>query len=156
MDDREHAVHKRGGEVVEAILVDVPVLTVDHLVEREALKHVDVLKIDTEGHDYDVLLGASKTLQASKATLVLFEFNSFWPKDTPTLKALHKAVLMMEKYEYVCYLEGKNALLRLSHGCWDDRLDKRQWSNVWCASNNVVEGVSLIRALDSFSLAFMV
>ncbi len=43
--------------------IEVMVTTVDTLVEAQRLGRVDVIKIDTEGHDLEVLHGARATLE---------------------------------------------------------------------------------------------
>jgi len=53
----------------------VKVQTVDALVKKYALKNIDLLKIDTEGHELQVLQGAKKTLAAEQIKLIQFEFN---------------------------------------------------------------------------------
>ncbi len=49
--------------------------TLDDFVKDNNIKNVDLLKIDTEGNEYNVLLGAKKTLSKGKVKIVLFEFN---------------------------------------------------------------------------------
>lgn len=130
----------------------VPLLTVDRVLEREGFEHVDIIKIDTEGHDPNVLEGAKQTISDSKATLILFEYNKMWPKST-TLEMI--VTQMMEPHGYVCYLEGKTVLVKLNFGCWTSALEIRQWSNVWCISLRRPEGLALSTVFDSYSLAFL-
>ncbi|MDX1923265.1 MAG: FkbM family methyltransferase [Alphaproteobacteria bacterium] len=40
-------------------------ISIDAYVEQHGIKDVDFIKIDTDGHDYEVLLGAEKTLKSS-------------------------------------------------------------------------------------------
>jgi FkbM family methyltransferase len=47
--------------------------TVDAFVTENSIKHIDLLKIDTEGHDFKVLLGAKNSLQTGKIGIVIFE-----------------------------------------------------------------------------------
>lgn len=53
----------------------VSVTTIDRFMKQKKLDSIDFLKIDTEGHEYKVLLGARKTLQQNKIGIILFEFN---------------------------------------------------------------------------------
>ena len=53
---------------------------------------------------------------------------------------------------YVCYLEGKHLLLRLT-GCWDRALELRRWSNVYCLHS--VHAAAAVAAFDAYSLAFV-
>lgn len=52
----------------------VSTTTVDLFVSANNIEHIDVLKIDTEGHEYDVLLGARNSLLAGMVDCVFFEF----------------------------------------------------------------------------------
>lgn len=130
----------------------VPVLSIDALIAREKLDHVDLIKVDTEGYDPTVLKGARETLKKHKVTLVIFEYNKLWRKED-TLGSVVKE--LFDAHDYACYLEGKNLLLKLTQNCWSHELEIRQWSNVWCASLRVSEGISLATVFDSYSVAFL-
>jgi FkbM family methyltransferase len=58
----------------------VKATTLDHVVERESLSRIDLLKIDVEGHELDVLEGAKKTLMQNKIHHLFIEFNGFFMK----------------------------------------------------------------------------
>jgi hypothetical protein len=110
-----------------------------------------ILKIDTEGFDLGVLDGAKDALKRNQVNVILFEYNTFWPAERrgePPLKAI---VEDLADYGYVCWLEGKNSMIRLTQ-CWSDTLAKKQWSNIYCASVQRVPAI--VQALDSYSLAF--
>ena len=53
----------------------VPVTSVDDFVAESALESVDFLKIDTEGYEHEVLVGASELLNHRPLKAVLLEFN---------------------------------------------------------------------------------
>jgi FkbM family methyltransferase len=53
--------------------VEVPAMTVDEYVNNHGLDHVDLLKIDTEGHESHVLRGASRLLSSGLVEFVLCE-----------------------------------------------------------------------------------
>lgn len=53
----------------------VPVVRIDDYVEVEDLSHVLLLKIDTEGHELEVLKGASNSLAKGIIECIQFEFN---------------------------------------------------------------------------------
>mmetsp|Transcript_12108 Transcript_12108/g.15061 ORF Transcript_12108/g.15061 Transcript_12108/m.15061 type:complete len:227 (+) Transcript_12108:2-682(+) len=135
--------------------VSVPVLTVDQLMIRDGLNFIDFLKIDTEGHDLLVIEGAQKALSQHKVAVLMFELNNFWPKEFKgSSTPLKQIITELEEKNYVCYLEGKNLMIRLSF-CWDDLLERqRRWSNVWCASAYSPSGKAIITVFDSYSLAF--
>ena len=52
----------------------VNVSTVDAVCKEKKIHHIDLLKIDTEGHDMDVLLGASSALDCDRIGAIQFEF----------------------------------------------------------------------------------
>lgn len=53
----------------------VDVATVDALISTQSWSRVHLLKIDTEGSEYDVLLGAAESINAGIIDAVQFEFN---------------------------------------------------------------------------------
>jgi FkbM family methyltransferase len=52
----------------------VPVTTVDQMCEAEKIEMIDLLKIDTEGHEMGVLLGASNMITSGRIAAIQFEF----------------------------------------------------------------------------------
>ena len=54
---------------------EIEIRTIDAFVEEHGIAKIDLLKIDTEGCEYDILLGASSVLAARKVNLIHFEFN---------------------------------------------------------------------------------
>lgn len=55
---------------------DVQVSTVDRVLAEQGLARLDLIKIDVEGFEAEVLMGAERTLATLKP-LVYLEFNSF-------------------------------------------------------------------------------
>ncbi|MDD2899707.1 MAG: FkbM family methyltransferase [Desulfuromonadaceae bacterium] len=60
---------------VSATAVEVRLSTVDAFVSERALESITLLKIDTEGHEYQVLQGAAETLARGVVELIQIEFN---------------------------------------------------------------------------------
>jgi FkbM family methyltransferase len=54
---------------------EVEIRTIDQFVEENNINFIDLLKIDTEGTEYDVLLGAGKLLKENRIRAIQFEFN---------------------------------------------------------------------------------
>jgi FkbM family methyltransferase len=52
---------------------EVPVTSVDEVVQRHGLSTIDILKIDVEGHEHEVLQGAAQALSAAKVKYVQLE-----------------------------------------------------------------------------------
>ncbi|MBI5403063.1 MAG: FkbM family methyltransferase [Ignavibacteriae bacterium] len=55
---------------------EVDVITLDKFVKENNIGTINLLKIDTEGNDYNVLLGAKESLTNGKIDIIHFEFNS--------------------------------------------------------------------------------
>ncbi|MCR4322476.1 MAG: FkbM family methyltransferase [Candidatus Azambacteria bacterium] len=53
---------------------EVEVSTVDYYCKENNIKHIDMLKIDTEGHDLEVIRGAKEMIASSKVDVIQFEF----------------------------------------------------------------------------------
>lgn len=51
------------------------VLALDSVIEKEKIDYIDLLKIDVEGYEYEVLLGAKKALSKKVIRAIQFEFN---------------------------------------------------------------------------------
>eukprot|EP00242_Pyramimonas_sp_CCMP2087_P007296 CAMPEP_0198207248 /NCGR_PEP_ID=MMETSP1445-20131203/10725_1 /TAXON_ID=36898 /ORGANISM="Pyramimonas sp., Strain CCMP2087" /LENGTH=302 /DNA_ID=CAMNT_0043880219 /DNA_START=510 /DNA_END=1415 /DNA_ORIENTATION=- len=60
---------------VAKVMTLVPTQTVDKYVQLKELKKVDILLIDTEGHDAKVLKGAISTLESGSVRYVEFEYH---------------------------------------------------------------------------------
>lgn len=54
--------------------LSVPVRAGDDLVAEVGIDHIDILKIDSEGHDLDVLRGFARTIAAGAIDVVQFEY----------------------------------------------------------------------------------
>jgi FkbM family methyltransferase len=74
----------RTASMVDAAPTDpeVPVWTLDELVEKEALTTIDLLKIDVDGFESRILRGARRTLEAGRVRNLIIEFNPFWMEKT--------------------------------------------------------------------------
>ena len=54
--------------------------TIDEFCSEKAIQKIDILKVDTEGHDFNVIKGAERMLASNSITFVYFEFNDFLPR----------------------------------------------------------------------------
>lgn len=57
--------------------IQVPVLRLDDFVKQEGISEIGILKSDTEGYDFQVLLGAEETLRRFRPVLIM-EVNEIW------------------------------------------------------------------------------
>jgi FkbM family methyltransferase len=63
-------IHKRKSKEYE-----VEIITVDDFIEQNSLQKVDLLKIDTEGNEYNVVIGSLRSINKGKVRAIHFEFN---------------------------------------------------------------------------------
>eukprot|EP00927_Polykrikos_kofoidii_P072758 TRINITY_DN68848_c0_g1_i1.p1 TRINITY_DN68848_c0_g1~~TRINITY_DN68848_c0_g1_i1.p1 ORF type:complete len:355 (+),score=33.63 TRINITY_DN68848_c0_g1_i1:74-1138(+) len=125
-----------GMQSVTRTHTSVPLSTVDHVKDDLQLAKVDILRVDTEGADPAVLLGAKSTLK----TVRYLEFevhrnraNSVWEK-TP-VKAV---VASLSQQGFDCYWAGNNGLLLSLNACWEDHFEHGTWANAVCVKRNDV------------------
>ena len=90
-----------------------------------------LLKIDAEGFDASVLLGAAATIKARTFRFVLFEYNRKWIL-SQTSASLAQSVRDMGTAGYNCFLMTPEALLPLWEDYWVPELEFWRWSNVVC------------------------
>jgi FkbM family methyltransferase len=58
--------------------IDVEVLTLDDVTTRAGLDEIVLVKIDTEGNDFNVIRGGSNLLRDGRVLVVQFEYNWRW------------------------------------------------------------------------------
>jgi FkbM family methyltransferase len=80
--------------------LEIEVRTVDDYCESNSVDFIDYLKIDTEGFEKEVLLGAAKMLKNKKIAAGQFEYGSIYQERGYTLAELVK---MLDSYGYNCY-----------------------------------------------------
>jgi FkbM family methyltransferase len=59
----------------ESISHRVDVITLDAFIEENGIAQIDLLKIDTEGNEFDILKGAVEAISEGKVKAIHFEFN---------------------------------------------------------------------------------
>jgi hypothetical protein len=78
-DGSAHAsIHKGVIEEIhssQSVRYEVEVSTLDDFVATNNISKIDLLKIDTEGNELNVLLGATESLRAGLIDVIHFEFN---------------------------------------------------------------------------------
>ncbi len=68
----QHPVH--GGKAMST--EGVPTTTIDEFVKEQQIDRLDFIKIDTDGHEFDVLLGARKAIERFKPQII-FELGQY-------------------------------------------------------------------------------
>lgn len=92
-----------GGEKWEGLpkkTKSVQTTTLDEYCGMKDLSYVDYLKVDTEGSDLDVLLGALKMLSENKIGIIQIEYSEHWQRGNHTWQELKS---IAEKYGYKIY-----------------------------------------------------
>lgn len=74
----QNSLHPIPGMEARTAQSSVSCYPLDDLLESLGERELNYLKIDTEGHDLDVLHGASKLLAAGRVPLLQFEYNHRW------------------------------------------------------------------------------
>ena len=86
--------------------LEVPIRTLDQLVEQERLSRLDLLKIDTEGWDFFVLKGGEKSIGAFRP-VILFEYmESGWSQARVSLKEATDWLLLFRYRLFVIQEKG--------------------------------------------------
>eukprot|EP00746_Dinoflagellata_sp_MGD_P156574 gnl/MRDRNA2_/MRDRNA2_85884_c0_seq2.p1 gnl/MRDRNA2_/MRDRNA2_85884_c0~~gnl/MRDRNA2_/MRDRNA2_85884_c0_seq2.p1 ORF type:complete len:480 (-),score=40.56 gnl/MRDRNA2_/MRDRNA2_85884_c0_seq2:118-1557(-) len=108
----------------------VNLTTIDDIVHRDRIMQIDILLIDTEGHDPVVLQGARNLLRAQKIRYVEFEVHSVGAWKHTLLKDVLDE---LDTFGYECYWAGNSGQTLRITGCWIDDYDvQKGWSNVAC------------------------
>ncbi|HXQ13347.1 MAG TPA: FkbM family methyltransferase [Caulobacteraceae bacterium] len=76
--------------------ISVERITVDAFCDQAGVDRVDLLKIDTEGHEVAVLAGAAETLRDRRVSFVLLEFETVLPVSNAEGGALGPAAARLE------------------------------------------------------------
>ena len=93
--NQRRGIQYKGIEVASA--VPIQLCTLDDFCESNGISHIDLLKIDVEGHEFAVLTGADRALQHRAISAIQFEFSTsniasktyfcdFWELLSPTFK----------------------------------------------------------------------
>jgi FkbM family methyltransferase len=84
IEDSQYATRAKHPSTVTTVECE----TLDSFCPRLGISQIDVLKIDTEGHEMAVLQGASRMLATNRVRFIYVEFNTMLPKPGTTGGAL--------------------------------------------------------------------
>jgi len=62
--------------------------TLDNYLTKVENPIVDFLKIDVEGHETDVILGAATSIRSGRVHCIQFEYNNYWRRSNRTLREM--------------------------------------------------------------------
>lgn len=93
---------------------DVEIVTIDNFCVQNNINQIDFLKMDVQGYEYNILLGAKEMLKNGNIKYIQFEFDEpnienriffkdFWEllnKDYDIYHSLYNGLIKVEKYHY--------------------------------------------------------
>jgi len=102
------------------------------------IPHINFVKIDTEGNDYNVILGATELLREGKIDIIQFEYNHRWISFRFYLKDVFDLVLPLG------YSLGKvtsKGIIRFER--WDRQLESYMENNYLIWRGSIIESMEL-------------
>lgn len=127
--------------------IQIPMVSVDAIVAARRLESIDLLSIDTEGHDAPVLRGAAKTLEKRLAKVVEFEYHGVgaWAAS----EKLDDAISMMRRFRYTCFWQSNAGGLSPFFPKCAAAYEFHMWSNVVCATDpKIVTALNMLVPTD--------
>ncbi len=85
---------------IEGETLSVPLTTVDDYAEEAKLDAIALLKVDTEGNDFNVIQGASRMLDEGRIGVLQFEYNWRWIDFGHWLKSAFDLAKAKSDYEF--------------------------------------------------------
>ena len=130
-------------------------VTLDKFAAGNRIDRIDLLSIDTEGHDALVLEGARHLLQHKRVEVLEFEYHSVGMWDGTTLhhRNLKNVSAALHNFGYSCFWQrGRDSesaktdrssavdasLVSMNGVSWCDMYEFRSWSNIVCAHSPTV------------------
>jgi len=110
--------HTSGGKISDKGTMSVNTMMIDNI---NFTKKVLAMKIDTEGHEYNVLEGAQKTIQKNKPDII-FEINQ---------ESFNSSIMMLKKFGYKFYFINEESKNFLQINEFDQSLIKKEGSNCY-------------------------
>lgn len=81
----------------ELVEIEFKNTTIDEFCQANKVERIDFIKIDTEGHEMEILKGASKMISEAKISVIQFEFNEMNVISRVFLKDFYE--LLYDRYE---------------------------------------------------------
>lgn len=110
--------HTSGGKISDKGTMTVNAMKIDNI---NFTKKVLAMKIDTEGHEYNVIEGAHKTIQKHKPDII-FEINQ---------ESFNSSIMMLRKFGYKFYFINEESKNFFQINEFDENLIKKEGSNCY-------------------------
>jgi len=117
------AVARKFEERGEGTSFSVQRATLDDFASAHGHEHIDFLKLDIEGHEFDALEGAQRLINGSRIKVIQFELNECSVHNRRFLKDFFELL-----WEYEIYRVAPDTLLPL--GCYRERYETFLYQNI--------------------------
>lgn len=104
--------------------IEIKTNSLDSFCFERNIDQIDFVKIDTEGNEYNILLGAKKLLTNGSIKVVQFEYGGTYLDANAYLK---DCFFYLKNLHYKIYRILPNGLLEIAE--WDDKLENYAYSN---------------------------
>jgi hypothetical protein len=104
----------------------------DSFCDQHTIRNIDFLKIDTEGSELNVLLGARSLLREKRIGILQFEYGGTYTDAHIYLKDVYD---LLKGYGYTIYKIVPGGLAEIS--VWDSRLETFNYSNFLAAAVDI-------------------
>lgn len=111
--------------------IQVQLITLDEFCKKNNIDHIDFLKIDTEGNEYFVLLGAEKMISNHQIDIIQFEYGGTFVDSNSTLELIYN-FLIAKGYDVLRILPNGHLPITV----WDSELENFQYSNYLAIRSN--------------------
>ena len=124
---------------------EVNMTKVDDFLDMHAIKKLDILKIDAEGHDNAVIAGAMGAIE-NNVSMFVFEGYGWLTTDM---------ISTFDNLGFSCYSSSRAGLFKWNANCMPDKIvsTRKEKGNVYCASRRRAPMVTL--AFDGLSFPVM-
>ncbi len=139
---RNRAVESRFN--MQAVPISVQAQTLDYFCREHSITHVDFIKIDTEGGEFDVLRGAAGLLRAHRVKMLQFEYGGTYPDAGITLQQVCR---LLSSYGYVIFRILPDGLVHMAN--WRDSLKNNRYSNYLAVSSKLAGNYTVMQNLHA-------
>lgn len=119
--------HREGLRNTQTDIESVTLMTLDGYCQQQNIHHVDLVKIDVEGHELDVFKGSYEMLSAGKIDRIQFEYGGTFIDARVLLKDIFALLLPLGYRLSKLYPDGARPVER-----YEQRLENFQYQN-WVA-----------------------
>lgn len=104
--------------------IKVPVTSLDKFAREYNIEHIHFLKIDTEGAEWEVLMGSNRLIDDNKIDIIQFEYGGTYPDAHITLEQVYN---YLTSHDYMIFRIIPNGLIYIP--TWDNTLENATYSN---------------------------